>query len=285
MIESIMSKKQNDYMDMRSNIKMSWNRGLPVDVTPEMAARWLKVSEGKNVRPVNKAGLQMLIESLKGGTHTTRTIRFHKDGWCCDGQHFLNAVSSTGLVAKNTFIEVGLEDVDVPHIDVGKLRSFTVTSRCAGVYATGGDSSLALVLKHGLDKVANSTSHDERRYLINLYREEIDLVNSSFSGARLKPVAMKKAFVDVYKEVKSNPEKLNRLVRFAKVFSIGDISGGSADQAAINLSRAIDKIPTADRKTRHEVYRLTIVAIDNFMKKKTAKKIYMDNTQKKIFSK
>jgi hypothetical protein len=135
------------------------------------------------------------------------------------------------------------------------------------------------MLEYGFAHTGKET-HDQKRFLVNKYREQVDFVNSCLKSARLKPVAMKKAIVDVYERVKTNPEKLSRLVRFGKVYSKMDISGGSSDQAAINLAKAIERIPTADRTTRDDVYKLTIVAIDNFMKGNPAKKICMTKKQK-----
>lgn len=275
------NKSTPDFKHMQSNTKCSWNGGFPVDVTPEMASVWLFQSRGKNPRTINQVWVQQNIDDLSSGMYTSRTIRFHKDGWNCDGQHILTAIVQSGCTAKGVFVEVGLSDADVSNIDTGHVRSFLVTSKIAGMKANGGDSSLALVLEYGL-RCSGGGSHPKRRKLISAHSEEIAFVNRVLKGARLKPVAMRKAIADVYLRVKMNKEKLLRLERFGIVYSKMDISGGSSDQAAINLAKAIERIGTADLKTRDEVYKLTIVAIDNFMKENPSKKLCMTKRQKQI---
>ena len=273
-----------DFMNMQSNVKKSWNNGVPIDVTPEMASRWLGISKGKNPRTLKWVHVNKLANDLKSGNHTTRTIRFHKDGYLGDGQHLCNAIIQTGMTAKNIFVELGYSKEDLSHLDVGLNRSFKDTSKILGFDSTGSDSSLAMVIEFGLDKPKEILTHDQKRSLVEKHREEIDFVKSILVGAKTKPVATKKALVDAYNTIKKDQKKLDRLVRFGKVFSTSDISGGSQDQAAINLYRAVAKISTADRKTRHEVYRISMIAISNFMRKKTSKKLCMDSDQKEAMS-
>ena len=39
--------KDDNYMNMCSDVKRSWNGGYPVDITPAIAQRWKDVSVGK----------------------------------------------------------------------------------------------------------------------------------------------------------------------------------------------------------------------------------------------
>jgi hypothetical protein len=270
-----------DFKNMGSPTKRVWNNGIPVDITPEMAIYWIKISDGKNVRSLNQKQVDAIVADLMSGNHTTRTIRFHKDGWCADGQHFLNAIIQSGITARKIFVELGYSDEEISKIDTGIVRSFSVTSAIAGESVTGVDAALAIVLEDGFDAIDKKYSHTQKRYLIHKYKEEVEFIRNNLK-ARIKPVAMKKAIIDVYNLIKSDPEKVSRLIQFMHVYSSSDISGGSSDQAAINLVKALARVPTAQRSTRYEVYRLTATAINNFMEKKKAKKLYMTKKQKEV---
>lgn len=274
-----------DYTNMLSLIKRCWNNGYPVDITPKMAARWLSVSEGKNPRKVNRAWVMKISYDLTHGLHTTRTIRFHRDGYCVDGQHLLISIVETGVTAKNTFVEVGYEKGDVPNMDIGGGRTFNTTAVLAESTATNSDAALAIVLEYGFTPQTNELSFAQRRMLVDKHRECVSFTNNGLKSAKRKPVAMKKAIADVYKAVKDDPKKLARLERFVHVFSKLDIEGGSADQAAVNLSKLVSRIPTADRSTRKDVYDSTISAIDSFMKANPAKKICKTKKQKSVLAK
>ena len=271
-----------NFMDMKYNNRKILNNGKPVLVTPQMAKRWLEISKGFNPRKLDLNHVSSLSHDIISGNHTIRTIAFHKNGLMGDGQHVASAIVSTGM-SINLWIEVGLDDADISHLDIGKTRSYSVTSKGLGMKTSGGESSLAGVLEYGFDQPPKTLTHDERRFLVRKYREDIDIVNESFKSSKIKPVAMKKAFVDKYREVKNDPIKLKRLIWFGKVFSTLTAENGKKDQAALNLYKQLNKMATADRKTRHEVERLTSIAIDNFMEENPAKKIYMTNVQKKKF--
>jgi hypothetical protein len=278
-------EKPLDFSNMKSDVKKAYNNGIPVIITPQMAVRWLAISQGKNVRPLKESKVAKIIADLMVGKHTARTLRFHKDGWNADGQHYLTALARSGMNSPPTFIELGYTCEEIAHFDTGDVRSLGVTSKILGVQLTDNDASLAVLLENGLMASGTKLTHEEKRELVKKYQEQVNFVRENLKTGNPKPVAMKKAIAEIYLKVKDNPEKLNRLVQFIHVYTKMDISGGSKDQAAINLVKALEKISTSDKKTREEIYNLTIVSIDNFMKRKPAKKIYMTDVQKKALKK
>lgn len=93
-----------------------------VQVTPELAERWLK-DNITNRRYNNTVALKYASDMTEGRwTYTGDPIQFDKDGFLQNGQHRLNAVVKSGKTIPFLIVR-GLEPKAQAHMDLGRKRT------------------------------------------------------------------------------------------------------------------------------------------------------------------
>lgn len=154
-----------------------------VEVTPELAAEWLKKNTD-NYRSLKSAKSRRYARDMKNGRwrNTGDPIRFGEDGTLVDGQHRLQALIEAGKTY--TFIVVsGLSPDDVDALDQGALRTSSDVLRRHGVqkYRTGVASTLRLlagwdngIVTHAGSSIIVDTTLGEVPELLELYPEAVN---------------------------------------------------------------------------------------------------------------
>ena len=272
--------KPLDFRNMKSDVKKAWNGGIPVIITPEMAVYWLRISEGKNVRPIKERTVTQYTSDLMTGRLTTRTVRFHKDGWCADGQHLFTSIVRSGMSSQPTFVELGYVQSEIGHFDISGLRSIAISTSSGGYSISESEAALAVTLEYGLFAYGTSLTRDEKIDLVKKYRIPIDFVINNLKTQK-KPNAMKHAIAKVYMKIKDNPKKVSRLIEFMKVYSTKKDSG-PGDRAALNLREVLLTVSSADKNTRLEIFMWTISTIESFFNKSQAARICFTSRQKQL---
>lgn len=93
-----------------------------LDVSPEMAARWLKANVCN--RPIQSRNLQMIKDDMNNGRWFMAydPVRFDQEGRLIDGQHRLTAIAETGLTFPMLVVfDLNHEVFQV--LDTGRVRS------------------------------------------------------------------------------------------------------------------------------------------------------------------
>ena len=95
-----------------------------VDVTPEMAKRWLEKHNHRN-RSIRWKSVKLLATEMQRGRFVVNgdPIRFDKNRELLDGQHRLAAIVESGVILKNQLVVCNLDPGVMPTIDTGAKRS------------------------------------------------------------------------------------------------------------------------------------------------------------------
>jgi len=93
-----------------------------IDITPDIASKWLKESEFNN-RNISRDNLNKICSDIEKGmwVFDGNPIRFNGDGDVIDGQHRLTAIIRTGKTVKSLVIK-GIADRAKLTIDTGNQR-------------------------------------------------------------------------------------------------------------------------------------------------------------------
>jgi len=109
--------------DISFNVKGVEYTATPVEVTPELATRWLEEtnSHNRNLKPKHVTRLARAME--RGEFHFVGDfIRFSKSGKLLDGQHRLTAIVRSGTTQPMMILE-GLPEDAQQYMDANSLRS------------------------------------------------------------------------------------------------------------------------------------------------------------------
>lgn len=101
----------------RYNLNAHWEL---VDITPQMAKRWLEHNEGN--RPINHAAVNVMVKDILANQWDTshQGIAIASDGTVVDGQHRLTAIVKANKTVK---MWVQYNAIKSSHIDAGLKRS------------------------------------------------------------------------------------------------------------------------------------------------------------------
>lgn len=97
-----------------------------VDVTPEMAKRWLEKHNHQN-RSIRWRNVKLLAAEMQRGRFVINgdPIRFDKNRELLDGQHRLAAVAESGITLKNQLVVCNLDPDVMATIDTGAKRKLS----------------------------------------------------------------------------------------------------------------------------------------------------------------
>lgn len=93
-------------------------------ITPDVAAKWLKMCNGEFQRPLRKPYVELLARSMTSGqwANNGESIIFSRTGKLLDGQHRLSAVVLSGITIMAT-VATGVLEKDFDTIDTGQGRT------------------------------------------------------------------------------------------------------------------------------------------------------------------
>jgi hypothetical protein len=262
----------NNPEDLSSNVLHVINRGYPVTLTPEVINKILKDSDGVNVRKINRKNVELWKYRIKTDSiEPRRAVEFNIYGLLSDGQHLFEAAKELNRSIV-VLVKVGLTSKAVSKIDTGGFqRPFGLINKTLGCEWTKADGSLASWLNYGIG-TKSKLSDEERRDLCDKFGLVLKYINSNLKSGVNMPTKL--AVANTYILLKDDL-KINRLTEFCRVFTSGNISGGSKDQAAITLKSEFDtgKFDLSSHKNRPKVYNEAICAIYMFLEENSSNKI------------
>jgi hypothetical protein len=132
-----------------------------VDVTPALAAEWLKLNSGN--RPISKSNLQSIVNDMRAGhwNLTHQGIAFDQSGALIDGQHRLLAVVQTGLTVK-MLVCYGADRATFSCIDGGRKRTAADAVAIRGIENANAVAALARALLIGIGRATPTRSQIDR---------------------------------------------------------------------------------------------------------------------------
>lgn len=129
-----------------------------VDVTPELAADWLKLNTLN--RPKKPQKIRQYVAAMKEGhwPMTGATISFGKSGRLLDGQNRLQAIIESGATIRMLIVR-GLEDAIFDVIDGGSIRTSSdvlVIEGYSGWCSTTGGTAAKIVMNMAAGRAPNA---------------------------------------------------------------------------------------------------------------------------------
>lgn len=117
-----------------------------VDVTPEMAKRWLEKHNHRN-RPIRRWRVRILASEMERGrfVNNGEPVRFDRNRELLDGQHRLAAIVESGITLKNQLVVYNLDPDVLATIDTGSKRTLCDNLKIEGVVNSGMVASAARV--------------------------------------------------------------------------------------------------------------------------------------------
>lgn len=141
-----------------------------VDVTPELAARWLKLDDGN--RTVKDGLIVKYARDMSAGEWpiTGQSVIFADTGALLDGQHRLRAIVKSGVTVPILVVS-GVPEVSKYYLDIGKKRSvadqLTIEGRLnASLLGAGARLALAWSTNRLSRKASSVISESETRRFI-----------------------------------------------------------------------------------------------------------------------
>jgi hypothetical protein len=204
-----------------------------IDVTPEIAAKWLEKHNTLN-RPLNRRHVAEIVESMKSGAFVPsgETIKFCEDDSLLDGQHRLWAICVSGLTY--TFkVEFGLPPEARQFVDINKTRSKSdiVAISNPGLSFTARDREVINICFDG----SRYFTVQDIMTIAHLYHKELKFVESAFSGTFRKTASVSKGapvrgamFLTIERAgiQEGQEEKLKRFVQILKTgISSSEVEG------------------------------------------------------------
>jgi hypothetical protein len=166
-----------------------------IDVTPQMAARWLAETNTHNRTLRGPAVAAYARDMTEGRWHTSgEAIKFAVDGTLLDGQHRLAAIARAG-VAIATFVVFGLRREAQDVMDSGRKRSAGDALQLAGMRNVGRLSAaarLALCRRDGLPLSSTGYTNAEVQGFIRANPdlvEAVELMGNTVRNLLLTPRA------------------------------------------------------------------------------------------------
>ena len=123
-----------------------------VDVTPEMAKRWMEKHNHRN-RSIRWNRVKLLSEEMKKGRFVNNgdPIRFDTNRELLDGQHRLAAVVESGITLKNQLVVYNLDPKVMATIDTGAKRSLSDQLKINGIansVAVASTARICVCIEH-----------------------------------------------------------------------------------------------------------------------------------------
>lgn len=137
-----------------------------VDVTPEMAKRWLEKHNHRN-RSIRWRNVKLLAAEMQKGRFVTNgdPIRFDTNRELLDGQHRLAAIVDSGVTLKNQLVVCNLDPDVMATIDTGAKRKLGDQLKINGVQCSTNIAAAARIcvcIEH--DDLALSFNHPDSEY-------------------------------------------------------------------------------------------------------------------------
>lgn len=207
-----------------------------VDVTPELAARWL--DRNTRNRPLNKRIVNKYAEDMraKNWVVTHQGLAFYASGEVADGQHRLQAVVQSGETVR-FFVTHGLADRDAVGIDQNATRAMQHVMQFMGE-GRWADQSIIAVMRVYASMVGEGSCNTEKNLSVSQALEALEIYGASVMfGAKVFPGKRKyltTALLRAAIGAASCYENWCRLKCFADVLYSG-LANGPEDSAAIRL--------------------------------------------------
>lgn len=124
-----------------------------VDVTPEMAKRWLEKHNHRN-RSIRGRNVRLLAAEMQRGRFAVNgdPIRFDTNRELLDGQHRLAAVVESGITLKNQLVVCNLDPGVMETIDTGAKRRLSDQLKINGVanaVVVAAAARICVCIEHG----------------------------------------------------------------------------------------------------------------------------------------
>lgn len=154
-----------------------------VDVTPEMAAKWLE----KNVsnRSINETKVASFAEDMTSGRWYANgeAIVFDENGNLVNGQHRLSAIVKSGVVVK-VLIVTGVPKEETILYDRGMLRQTWHTLQMAGVDKYVSTNTVVAMVKliFQIKRSQSTFSDNEIMDFVSEHQEEITTIRKMTAG-------------------------------------------------------------------------------------------------------
>jgi hypothetical protein len=261
---------------MSGNLLMYGQMRLTTEiVTPEIAAKWLKLDNVNN-RRVRKGQVSQYARDMNAGKWERKplAICFCEDGSLGNGQHTLGAIVESGepqelLIARN------VPPKAIAVMDVGLRRTLSDIAHFVGSDFDSKEAATARVLEFGPgDSARRSFSELFDAYEKHQIAIEWVLQRSSrtvgFSASSLAVYARASYHNDLY-----------RIEEFMDVIKSGIVTS-DADSAAIRLRDYCRATKGAgSSQGRIQLYQRTESALHAFLRRKPMTKLY--GTEKELF--
>ena len=245
-----------------------------VDVTPEMASRFLAENNSKNRNLRERVAKKYAQDMANGrweGTH--QGIAFYSDGTLADGQHRLRAVVISGLTVRFLVFR-GLEKKSGIAIDMHTQRSIHDALKIGGSpeWINKEVISVSRVLMGSMRKQRGVFSAGEVEEFAIKNSEPIKFAVSA--TARGKKTISTAPIVACYACAYSAGEPEEMIRRFAEVMSTGEIDGPH-ENSAIRLREwlMVNSQAGAGDSFRSSVVRRTMRAIYAFCRRTPLSKL------------